>query len=302
MEGSFHIQKVTWVWRMLLTYESFQENVIEALKTYHEDPEVKALMRMPGNKIIQIEDPNDPSKITIAVVNDAESEVFYKLTSFRKETDEQRKARLEKGRLYAAKKRMEESSEQRQKRLERERNSTRRRRQRTSEDKSRSTSALDISRTASVEKTVDEEPIQDQIQLDRPDSSQDKQEKMHNPESLNIQPPDLDFPQPSTSVDPLNFNGCFLGSNPLGVQSFSNSDISNLFDISQIYSQVLQPSVSLADSPWPTAAETTLKDRNDMYLMQNFGLGGIFTLTLYNQLLQILLPHLFRQQQTFSAP
>ncbi|KAE9548357.1 hypothetical protein FO519_008432 [Halicephalobus sp. NKZ332] len=248
------------------------ENTIEALQTYHEDPEVKALMTMPGNKIIQIEDSSDPSKITIAVANDAENEVFYKLTSFRKETDEQRKIRLEKGRVYAARKRMQENPEQRRRRLERERNSTRKRRQKDSEEKSRSNSVIDLSGRNSVEKGMEEIH---QKEMEASISERDKDKIPENPisEPLSLQPQEImDFPQPSTSVDPLSFNECLLGSNPLGVQTFSNSDISNLFDISQIYSQVLQPSVSLADSPWPTATESALKDRNDMYLMQNFGL------------------------------
>jgi hypothetical protein len=261
---------------------------MDALKIFNDDPEVKDLLRIPGNRVIQLESSDDPTRITIGVVNDADESTLYKLASFRKETDEQKQLRLERGRQYAAKRRSQETPEQRQKRLERERNSVRRRRQRNNNASSSSrqgSTTTDFDMNEDIDQSpgmYDEGNIDNELEplrslspssispeLENP-STPENQEDLEEPQS-NIYS-ENEIPAASTSADLLsNINGYLFGNPPLSVPTFSTNEVpSSLLDFSQIYSHVLHPSTSISDN-WSTT-ENLLKDKSDMYLMQNLGL------------------------------
>uniref|UniRef100_A0A914QRI9 Uncharacterized protein n=1 Tax=Panagrolaimus davidi TaxID=227884 RepID=A0A914QRI9_9BILA len=265
------------------------DNEMDALKIFNDDPEVKDLLIIPGNRVIQLESSDDPTRITIGVVNEADESTLYKLASFRKETDEQKQLRLERGRQYAAKRRSQETPEQRQKRLERERNSVRRRRQRNNNASSSSrqgSTTTDFDMNEDIDQSpgmYDEGNIDNELEplrslspssispeLENP-STPDNQEDLEEPQS-NIYS-ENEIPAASTSADLLsNINGYLFGNPPLSVPTFSTNEVpSSLLDFSQIYSHVLHPSTSISDN-WSTT-ENLLKDKSDMYLMQNLGLG-----------------------------
>uniref|UniRef100_A0A914YUL0 BZIP domain-containing protein n=1 Tax=Panagrolaimus superbus TaxID=310955 RepID=A0A914YUL0_9BILA len=296
------------------------DTALDALKIFNDDPEVKDLLKIPGNRVIQLESSDDPTRITIGVVNEADESIFYKLVVYRKETDEQKQLRLERGRQYAAKRRRQETSEQRQRRLERERNSVRRRRQKNN-NVAATTATSSSSRQGSITTTITEYDIEnidqssdifednvEEIELDalnslspsnsispqlddddgvdNPLTPDDDQDNLEEPQS-NIYS-ENEIPAASTSADLLsNINGYLFGNPPLSVPSFSTNEVSSsMLDFSQIYSHVLHPSTSSIADNWSSTENLLLKDKSDMYLMQNLGLDTSTSPSFFNNLPQ----------------
>uniref|UniRef100_A0AC34GUP5 Uncharacterized protein n=1 Tax=Panagrolaimus sp. ES5 TaxID=591445 RepID=A0AC34GUP5_9BILA len=287
----------------------------DAFKIFNDDPEVKDLLRIPGNRVIQLESSEDPTRITIGVVNEADETVFYKLAAFRKETDEQKQLRLERGRQYAAKRRSQETSEQRQRRLERERNSVRKRRQKnnnnndatassSSRQGSTPTTEFDINIENDIDQSSDifeDDNVEEDIELDALNSLSPSMSPQHDddnpltPDNQDLEEPqsniysENEIPAASASADLLsNINGYLFGNPPLSVPSFSaaNDVSSSMLDFSQIYSHVLHPSTSAIADNWSSTENLLLKDKSDMYLMQNLGLDTSTSPSIFNNLPQ----------------
>uniref|UniRef100_A0A7E4VN93 BZIP domain-containing protein n=1 Tax=Panagrellus redivivus TaxID=6233 RepID=A0A7E4VN93_PANRE len=296
------------------------DSAMDAIQIFKEDPEVKQLLENPENRVVQLENPNEPMRITIGVVNEAQPTIYYKLASFRRETEDQKQLRLQKGRNYAAKRRSQETAEQRAKRLERERLSTRRRRQKgetnsRSETQSRSVSSVrDENDPEGGEEDYfsTSEPSSSIHNVSVPVSGDDvnfgsefKLIETPQPVVMSIPTPQPEVsmsqmplpevsepvPTPSTSSLPLledsmlttpgitstapinldstdysqfaSINGYLLGTTQTLAMGRFALDLCNVMPVA--------PTLSTAE---PTNMwGTTNKDKNDMYFMQNLGLG-----------------------------